>query len=68
MAGICLNLRGSTAHFALRGIVGDSINVERIGGIIGNVEEGDGGARCGVAWRRKVVRRVIRRHGLVGGA
>ena len=67
MAGICLNHRGSTADFTLGGIVGDPVNVERIGGIIGDMEEGDGGAGWWVDCWRRVVRRVIRRHGFVGG-
>jgi hypothetical protein len=37
----CLNNAGLTTHLPLGGVVGNSVNVQAVGGIVGDVEEGD---------------------------
>jgi hypothetical protein len=66
----CLNGSEHTADLSLTGVIGNSVNIQTVGSIVGNVEEGDTGALLWrVHGRRRIARRrVVRRHRLVGGS
>ena len=71
MAGRDLNQLEHTTDFSLGGVVGNAVNVQTVGGVVGDMEEGDAGALRRVHRRGRVVRRrrrVAGRHVVVGGS
>lgn len=65
--GKCLCRKFSTADLSLWSIVGNSINVQRICGIVGDVEECDGSAVLGIDRLRRISSGIAGRHWLVWG-